>query len=197
MSLPNFKTSKPGPIASYKLRYAYRIEDKVKEKFRLFIGVIVVTPFALLTYFLSIFAGKQKAVTILGPTVITFAKLMQQFFPPKINKASEFDLFKSKLKKRQKIWSLLYDYPIELPDQNTVKLIIKKCPFAEALIKLNISEFGYYMCQGDWEVAKDNAEKWKLERTCTIATGGKLCDFTYKRVQKKPEVMRGDAGLEK
>ncbi|MBU4262933.1 MAG: L-2-amino-thiazoline-4-carboxylic acid hydrolase [Proteobacteria bacterium] len=154
----------------------------MKNEFRLFIGFIVATPFALLTHLISIFTGKQKAVTILGPKVTIFAKSMQQFFPPKINNASEFELFKTKLKDKQKIWSVLYDYPIEYPDENTAKLIIKNCPFAEAMIKLNISEFGHYMCQGDWEVAKDNSEKWKFERSCTIGTGGTICDFTYKRI---------------
>ncbi|MFH2091645.1 MAG: L-2-amino-thiazoline-4-carboxylic acid hydrolase [Pseudomonadota bacterium] len=154
----------------------------MKKEFRLFIGFIVATPFALLTHLISISTCKQKAVTILGPKVTILAKSMQQFFPPKINHASEFDLFKTKLKDKQKIWNVLYDYPIEYPDENTAKLVIKNCPFAEALIKLNISELGHYMCQGDWEVAKDNSEKWKFERGCTIGTGGTICDFTYKRI---------------
>jgi len=25
--------------------------------------------------------------------------------------------------------------------------------------KLNLSEFGYYMCQGDWELASKNSDK--------------------------------------
>lgn len=157
----------------------------MKNEFRLFTGFVVVAPIAFLTYFISFFTGKQRATAILGPTVTILAKSMQQFFPPKINKASEFDLFKSKLKGKQKIWSILYDYPIDCSNENTAKLVIKNCPFAEAIIKLNISEIGYYMCQGDWEVAKDNSDKWKFERSCTIATGGTACDFTYKRIENE------------
>ncbi|MCG8334229.1 MAG: L-2-amino-thiazoline-4-carboxylic acid hydrolase [Proteobacteria bacterium] len=157
----------------------------MKKYFRLFIGFIVVAPIALLTYFVSFFTGKQKAVEILGPKVTMIAKLMQQFFPPKISSASEFSLFKSKLKDKRKIWSMLYDYPIEYPDDNTVKLMVKNCPFAEAIVKLNIPEFGCYMCQGDWEVAKDNSDKWTFERNCTIGTGGTVCDFTYKQIECK------------
>ena len=146
------------------------------------IGFMVVTPFALIAHFLAIFTDKQKAVAMLGPTVTTIAKSMQQFFPPKVNSASEFDLFILKCQKMKRIWGILYDYPIESPDQNTVKLTIKNCPFADALIKLKVPEFGHFMCQGDWEVAIDNSEKWKFERSCTIATGGTICDFTYKRI---------------
>lgn len=154
----------------------------MKNKFRIFVGLIVVAPIALFTYLISFFTGKQRAVAILGPKTTIFAKLLQQFFPPKINSASEFDLFRSKLKGKQKIWSVLYDYPIEHSDENIVKLVIKNCPFAEAIIKFKIPEFGYYMCQGDWEVAKDNSDKWTFERSCTIGTGSTLCDFTYKRI---------------
>lgn len=155
----------------------------MKKYFRLFIGFIVATPIALVTYFVSFFIGKQKAVEVLGPKVTMVAKFMQQFFPPKIRNASDFSLFKSKVKDRQKVWSMIYDYPIEYPDDNTVKLVIQNCPFAEAIVKLNISEFGYYMCQGDCEVAKDNSDKWMFERNSTIGTGGIVCDFIYKRIE--------------
>ena len=155
----------------------------MKNKFRLCIGLIVATPFALIYHIISLFIGKQKTVTFLGPWMTIFAKSLQQFFPPKIYDASEFELFKSKLKDKQRLWSILYDYPIEYPDDDTAKLNIINCPFAEAINKLKISEFGHYICQGDWEVAKKNSEKWLFERSCTIATGGTICDFTYKRVK--------------
>ncbi len=154
----------------------------MKKSFRLLIGFAVAAPVALLTHLLSIYTGKQKAVELLGPAVTILAQGMQQFFPPKIHNASEFDLFKSKLRDKQKIWRMLYDYPIEYPDEDTAQLVIRNCPFAEAVVHLKISEMGYYMCRGDWEVAKVNSGKWKFERRCTIGTGGTLCDFTYKRI---------------
>ncbi len=154
----------------------------MKESVRLLIGFAVATPVALLTHLLSIYTGKQKAVERIGPGITMLAQSMQQFYPPKINTAAEFDIFKSGMKEKQKVWRLLYDYSIEYPDEDTVKTVIKKCPFAEAIVNLKIPEIGYYMCQGDWEVAKANSEKWKFERSCTIGTGGALCDFTYKRI---------------
>lgn len=154
----------------------------MKTVFRVLIGFTVAAPVALLTHMLSFFMGKENAVKRIGPGVTLLARSLQQFFPPKIDNASEFDLFKLKLNHKQKIWRILYDYPIEYPDDDTAKLIIRKCPFAEALENLNISEMGYYMCQGDWEVAKANSGKWQFERHCTVATGGTVCDFTYKRI---------------
>ncbi len=156
----------------------------IKNFLRIIIGLIVATPFAILTYILSVFMSKQKAIKFLGPAATFFAKTGQQFFPPKIKDSSEFDKFKVKVKDKQKIWRILYDYQIEYPDENTVKLPVRNCPFADALKILKISEFGTYICQGDWEVAKDNSDKWKFERSCQIGTGGKICDFTYIRISK-------------
>jgi L-2-amino-thiazoline-4-carboxylic acid hydrolase-like protein len=157
----------------------------LKKIFRFFIGFIVAIPFAVIIHLLSVFIGKQRAVEKLGPFVTMFAKSMQQFFPPKINNASEFDLFKSRVKGRQKFWGILYDYPIEYPDEDSVQLLIQNCPFAEAANYLKISEIGPYMCQGDREVAKDNSEKWSFERKFQIGTGDKICDFKYIRIEKE------------
>ncbi len=154
----------------------------MKILFRCLIGFLTAAPISLITHTLSIFVGKQQAVKIIGPVVTIIAKTMQKFFPPIIKDASEFDHFKSKLKDKQKIWGLLFDYDIEYIDINTVRLPIQNCPFAEAISKLNIPELGQHMCRGDWLVAEDNIEKWRFKRNCTIGTGGTICDFTYCRV---------------
>lgn len=156
----------------------------MKTIFRKIIGFVVVLPFAIITHIGSIFIGKQKMVEKFGPWVTAIAKSTQQFFPPKIHHASEFDIFKEKVKSRQKIWRLLYDYPIEFPDEDTVLLTTCNCPFVEAIKTLKISELGPYACQGDFEVAKDNAHVWKFERKCQIGTGDNFCDFKYMRIKE-------------
>ena len=40
------------------------------------------------------------------------------------------------------------------------------------------------MCQADWEIAKDNRDKWTFERSYQIGTGDSFCDHTYKRKTK-------------
>jgi len=159
------------------------VTKKTKNRLRISVGLIVAFPVAILTQLTSFIIGKQRTIKYFGPWVTIFAASLQNFFPPKINKSSEFELFKSKVKDKQRIWGLLYDYTIESPDNNTVQLNIKNCPFAEALKILKISEFGYYVCQGDWKVAKNNSDKWLFERRGSIATGGKICDFTYKKIK--------------
>ena len=158
----------------------------MKKMIRLSIGLIVVAPIASLTYLLSLAVGKHKAVKKLGFLVTICAKSLQQFFPPKINNASEFDIFKEKVKPQYaiyKIWSILYDYSVEYPDENSVLLLLRNCPFADALKIFKLDEIGPYMCQGDWEVAKDNSKKWKFERKGAIGKGCEVCDFKYIRIQ--------------
>lgn len=146
----------------------------------------MITPIALLTHLLSIIIGKKRAIKKLGLIVTLSAKSMQKYFPPKINNALEFDEFMEKVKPKYnlyKFWSIIFDYPVKFPDENSVLLEIKNCPFADALKAFRVTEFGNYMCQGDWEVAKDNSKKWKFERKGTIGTGCKVCDFKYVRIQ--------------
>ena len=159
----------------------------MKKLFRVCIGLLAVAPIAGLTYLFAFMMGKQQAVQRLGGVVTQYAKLFQQFFPPTISKASEFDLFKEKVKPQHplyKVWSLLYDYPVEYPDDDSVLLVIKNCPFSDALKMLKLPEFGEYMCQGDWEVARENSHKWRFERTGTIGTGCEVCDFWYIRIRQ-------------
>ena len=157
----------------------------MKKLFRCVIGFLITAPIFFITHTLSILVGKQDAVRIIGPAVTIIAKAMQTFFPPTIKDASEFDQFKRRLKGRQKIWGLLFDYDIEYIDTNMVRLPIRNCPFAEAIFKLKIPELGPYMCRGDWLVAEDNIEKWAFKRNCTIGTGGIVCDFTYCRAKEQ------------
>jgi hypothetical protein len=157
----------------------------VKHGIRFWIGLLVVAPIAVFTHVLALVIGKERAVGKLGGVVTMCAKSLQQFFPPTITNASEFDRFKEQVKPQYllyKIWSILYDYHVEYPDDDSVLLVIKNCPFANALKIVKLPEFGVYMCQGDWEVAKDNSQKWKFERTGTIGTGCEICDFKYIRI---------------
>lgn len=159
----------------------------MKQYIRFWIGLLVVAPIAIAAYTLALGIGKERAVNRLGRLVTWYAKSLQQFFPPRINDASEFDLFKERAQPHSplyKLWSILYDYPVECPDDDSVLLVVTNCPFADALKLVNLHELGESMCQGDWEVARDNAHKWTFERNGTIGTGCEVCDFKYIRIRE-------------
>lgn len=145
----------------------------------------MVFPFALMIYLLSPFIGKDKAIKLIGPLATYVAKFALIFFVPRIKGASEFHLVSSKIKERYWLWKPLFDYSIAYQNQNLVQLHVSYCPFYEALNKLRLKEMGPYICQGDWEIAKDYSDKWDFDRVHQIGTGDNFCDHTYKRKELK------------
>ena len=155
----------------------------MKNPFRQIVGFMLVSPFGLMVSVFALFIGRQSAIKFWGPSLTLLAKRAVNFTVPKIESASEFDLFKSKLLANLESWKPLFDVSIAHQDKNTLKLHMTNCPFCEVSNHLGLSEFGPYICQGDWEVAKDNADKWDFERQHQIGTGDSFCDHTYKRKQ--------------
>jgi hypothetical protein len=45
-----------------------------------------------------------------------------------------------------------------------------------------VPELNSYVCQGDWEIAKEHKGKWEFEREHEIGKGDSYCDHTYKRI---------------
>jgi predicted ArsR family transcriptional regulator len=155
----------------------------MKKFFRKIIGYIVVSPFVVASKFLSIFLGKQKAIEVVGPRLTKSAKRFLKFWIPKIDGAEDFASFPAKMKKNFRLWEPLYDIEISEESNDVFKLHVSNCPFCEALNRLGMSKLSPYVCEGDWAIARDNADKWKFERNYQIGTGDSYCDHTYKRIQ--------------
>jgi AAA+ ATPase superfamily predicted ATPase len=151
--------------------------------FRKIIGFVVVSPFVVASKLLSIFLGQEKAIEVVGPRLTKSAKWSLKFWVPKIDNAMDFDSFPAKMKKNFRLWEPFYD--IEISEENTdvFKLHVSNCPFCETLNRLGMSKLSPYACEGDWAIARDNADKWKFERNYQIGTGDSYCDHTYKRIQ--------------
>lgn len=155
----------------------------MKNIFRQGIGFLVGAPFILLTSLSSLFIGKERAVKLWGPLFTSYAKWIVKLTVPKIKNASEFDRFSSRLKARFRLWRPIYDYSVAYEDRDTLKMNFSNCPFCEVLRSIGLSELEPYVCQGDWAVAEDYADKWTFERQHQIGTGDSFCDHTYKRRQ--------------
>jgi hypothetical protein len=155
----------------------------MKKVFRTIVGYMVVSPFVVAAYLLSIIFGYHKAVEIVGPIATGLAKLSLRFWVPKINNSSEFDSFQAKMKKNFHLWRPFYDIEISVETGDLFKLYISNCPFCEALNRLKLSKLSECVCNGDWAVAQDNTDKWIFERNCQIGTGDSFCDHTYKRLK--------------
>jgi hypothetical protein len=144
---------------------------------------MVVSPFVVATKLLSTIWGQEKAIEVVGQRLTKSAKRALKFWVPKIDQAKDFDSFPSKMKKNFRFWKPFYDIEISEERNDVFKLRVSNCPFCETLNRLGMSKLSPYICEGDWAVAQDNADKWRFERNFQIGTGDSYCDHTYKRVQ--------------
>ncbi|PTN34383.1 L-2-amino-thiazoline-4-carboxylic acid hydrolase [Desulfonatronum sp. SC1] len=155
----------------------------MKKIFRNIIGYMVVSPFVVATTFLSFFFGQEKAIEIVGKRLTKSAKRSLKFWVPKIDNAKDFDSFPAKMKKKIRLWEPLYDIEVSKESNDVFKLHVSNCPFCEALNRLGMSKLSPYACEADWDIARDNADKWIFERNCQIGTGDSYCDHTYIRIK--------------
>jgi hypothetical protein len=155
----------------------------MKTILRKIIGYIVVLPFVFRYKILLLFIGQEKAIEDVGPRLTNSAKRFLKFWVPKIDNQKDFDSFPVKMKKNFRLWEHLFDIEISEESNDLFKLYIPNCPFCEALNKIGMSALSPYVCEGDWAIARENADKWKFERNYQIGTGDSYCDHTYKRIQ--------------
>ena len=87
------------------------------------------------------------------------------------------------MKKNFRLWKPLYEIEISEESNEVFKLHVSNCPFCEAFDRLGMSKLSPYVCEGDWAIARDNADKWQFKRKYQIGTGDSYCDHTYKRIQ--------------
>lgn len=155
----------------------------MKNIFRKVFGSMVVSPFVVACKFLSVFIGQEKALEVVGPRLTKSAKRILEFWVPRIDDAKDFHSFPAKMKKNFNLWKPFYDIEITEESIDVFKLHISNCPFGEALTRLGMSKLSPYVCEGDWAIARDNADKWLFGRNYQIGTGDSYCDHTYKRIQ--------------
>ena len=128
---------------------------------------------------------REKAVATISPLLIKSAKMFVRILVPTVKNAAEFDKLKDTITKRARRGWLFYDISIAETNDNLLKLHVANCPFAEMAVRLGYADIGPVMCQCDWEVAKDNIDKWDFDRKHQIGTGDSFCDHTYKRKEIK------------
>lgn len=157
----------------------------MKEILRQFVGFIVIGPFILSIKILSLFMAREKAVATISPFLIKSAKMFVRILVPNVKNAAEFDKLKDTIINRARRLWLFYDITIAETNDDFLKLHVANCPFAEMAVRLGYADIGPVMCQCDWEVAKDNIDRWDFDREHQIGTGDSFCDHAYKRKQRK------------
>lgn len=144
-------------------------------------GTIVLMPLIITFHVLRLTRGRDYAVRSCGHRATAMAKAALRSWVPDIKEPSEFDVFRAGLKGNFRFWQLLFDISVIRDDKDAISLKLTNCPFCEPLRKLGCPELARHVCQGDWEVARQNADKWVFSREHQIGTGDTFCDHTYSR----------------
>lgn len=158
-----------------------RIAEKMKKILRSVLGHAVVLPFILNVILLSVIAGRSKAVKITGRFVTKLAKIFLGIMVPSIDSPVKFDRFRERIRRNYLLCRLFYDIHITQDSPDFIQFKINNCPVCETMLKYGFSDLSSYACSGDWEIAKENKDKWLFARRQTIGTGASFCNPTYMR----------------
>jgi hypothetical protein len=142
---------------------------------------VFLSPLIVYTHILSAVVGRSKAVRIVGRSLTHAAKHSLKFWVPEIAHAEDFDEFVPKMKARFRLWRTLYDIDIVEETKDSIRLRVSNCPFCEILNGVGLKILSPYVCEGDWAIARENADKWCFQRNHQIGTGDSFCDHAYSR----------------
>lgn len=153
----------------------------MKTAIRNIIVAIYFSPLIVFVHLSSLFIGRRKSISVAGPILTRAAKQSLRYWVPGIDRPEDFDKFAPTMKARIRFWKLLYDVEITAETADLFQVRIANCPFYEVLAAVGLRELGPYLCEGDWEKARENSNKWSFARKHQIATGDLFCDHTYMR----------------
>jgi hypothetical protein len=145
-----------------------------------FVGIFL-SPLIAYTHILSAVVGRDKAIKAVGRSLTHVAKRSLKFWVPKIARAEDFDEFAPKMKARFPLWKPLYDIDVVEETRDVIRLRVSNCPFCEVLSGVGLETLSPYVCEADWAIARENADKWSFERKHQIGTGDSFCDHAYLR----------------
>lgn len=144
------------------------------------VGVFL-SPLIVYAHILSALVGRDNAIRAVGRSLTHVAKRSLKFWVPEIAHAEDFDEFALKMKTRFWLWRTLYDIDIFEETKDSIRLRVSNCPLCEILNGVGLKRLSPYVCEGDWAIARENADKWCFQRSHQIGTGDSFCDHTYSR----------------
>lgn len=160
-------------------------EVTMKNFLRNLIALIIVSPMMILVLISSAFMGKAGAIRLWGPLLTVFTKLSLMILVPKVNSASEFDEFKTRLKSRFWLWRPFFTLSVVEENNDRIQLKIDNCPFCEVFQTAGLQGMAPYICNADWKLARESRDKWGFERSREIGKGDSFCDTTYTRIENR------------
>lgn len=153
----------------------------MKKYFRRITAVIILAPGIFWTYFLSIFIGKEKAIKLCGPFFTLASLPFSRSWVPKVESAADFDNFSAKMQKKFWLWKPFFDFSIVKDNSELFELRITYCPICDVIQSFGLYDLAPFVCEADWQIAKENKGKWIFKRVHQLSNGDLYCDHTYLR----------------
>lgn len=153
----------------------------MKKLFRRIAATAILAPGIAMTYALALFVGRKKAIELCGPLFTWASRPFARNWVPKMESAADFGSFSTKMKKGLWLWRPFFDFSVVKDTGDGVEMKVTYCPICDTLKTLGLSGATPFVCQADWEVAKENRDKWRFQRSHQLATGDAYCDHTYLR----------------
>ncbi len=157
----------------------------MKKMLRYIVILPIVLPFVVFVQIARVFVGKQKAVDLCAPLIISVAKFFLKIAVPHIERPEDFSVFRAKFKDNFWLWSPLYDFEVAEENEDLIRLNVRNCPFCELFQMSGLNEMNRHVCQGDWKLAREYEHVWKFERAHEIGKGDAFCDHTYLRLKER------------
>lgn len=153
----------------------------MKKLLRRCVAMAILAPGISWTYFLSVFIGKERAIKVCGPFFTIASKPFSRFWVPNVESSSDFDNFSTRIRKGFWLWKPFFDFSVVQDNCDVFKLKITYCPLCDVMQTLGLSGLAPFVCEADWQVAKENEDKWLFKRKRQLSTGDLDCDHTYVR----------------
>jgi hypothetical protein len=142
---------------------------------------ILLGPLIVLVHLAALFIGRQRAIKLAGPALTRIAKRSLRYWVPQIERPEEFDTFGGRMRARFRLWKPLYDIAVTEETRDVFRIRVANCPFCEVLNGAGLRELSPYLCEGDWALARENADKWDFDRAHQLGPGDGFCNHTYLR----------------
>lgn len=166
----------------------------MKRLFRRIWALAILAPGIAWTYLLWLFIGKKKAIQLSGPFFTLATKPFARNWVPKMTDATDFSQFSTGMKKNFWLWRPFFDFSIVRDTDDVFEMNIKYCPICDVMKILHLSELTHFVCDADWQVAKENKRHWTFRRKFQLSTDDPFCDHTYlRRMEETPSIPPGKA----
>lgn len=164
----------------------------MKRLFRRLWALAILGPGIAWTYLLWLLIGKKKAIRLSGPLFTLATKPFARNWVPRMTDATDFSEFSPRMTKKFWLWGIFFDFCVVRDTGDVFEMNIRYCPICDVMKMMRLPEMTQFVCDADWQVARENIRHWTFRRKFQLSTGDPFCDHTYlRRVEESSDTPPG------